>query len=226
MQFTKASILSLFTIASVVTAKPAGHRLRGLKEKGDELAAASAKLLAEIDLDNGGKVKYFEDSEGNIVSVGSGPKEDEATARAQADTKALDPVQSYERLSGQKAPDELVEAVTRINATKKEDPSTPEKVKDGDDRRLNSCDEFTYITGDQYYTSYTTDMYAEVDPYRGCVGVAIDVAQSGSWIFTGASDYVCSGSYTWVEAWGIYANYRARSYNAYGDGYHFVICTE
>ena len=181
-----------------------------------------------------------------IVIVGTGIQDDSQMETFSAAVEELGPVKAFEQLSGEAAPEELVEAQKRVDKVREKgdaammsrSPPPPEEEslhsldKEGNknlvedesgDRRLNSCFWDYHRTGDKYWSKYTNFMSGRIEPYRGGLGVALDW-WTGSYWSQIISRYANQNGYAYVSTYGSYAHRRVRTYSASGDGYHTYVC--
>ena len=200
-----------------------------------------AKPLATLELADEGIVEYFDDGDA-ILIVGNGMEDTDQLELFSTEVEEMGPVAAFEKLSGKAAPAELVEAQTRVdkaideNATSKTTLLPPgeeeslnlrgaEDEDEGGDRRLVSCLWFYSRTGNASFSRNCNGLGGRIEPYRGCLGVAID-HWTGSYWSTQVTKSACAGGWAYAYSYGAYGGRRARTYSAYGDGYHLKLCID
>jgi hypothetical protein len=206
----------------------------------------SLKTIASIDLGKVGMVEFIETEPGNLVTTGLF-----ASIETMAPYKDLNPVELYERMSGKKAPVELVDAYQRaLDAAKEPTNVVPPPDLDvneaiqGNDKadkvakpymsswefeteycgNLTSYDFsicLTNRTGDNWYTRNCSLIINYISPYRGTVRFQAEY-WTGSAYFTHYDRQVEQDYTLFYSISGAKRYRRMKIIEASGDGYHHV----
>lgn len=234
MKLNLFSLLSFFAIANACVNGEFLRRDNTTVQKPEQNQSSVPTIDLEpfvtLDLeDNEVQLEFFDDGDGIIIIGKSTISEEnrETIYRLSTTLSESRPVEIYERLSGEAAPDDLVNAQSRIeklvrSPSGKNDTTTLDEAHD--DYVYDHCQDYKSISGNGYVARDTTQMVGTVEPHRGCVNLKTEKWNGINWHTGKVARDVCVGFVGLSHWWGNYAKYSVDVVKAEGNKYDLRAC--